>query len=275
VDVIQGLINGIISKGIALTTTIFDTVSKMLKAFTDRLFEFYNMGLTILDNLKRSFVENAYLLVDQAIVLVTDTIAALRKKLDDFYTIGVDIVMGVVKGIGDTIWKAVVEAYTLATKVANIIKTTLKINSPSKVTKAYGVGTVEGYVDGMKEESKSAYREAKLFGDGVASAFQTAIANAQATIDNNTLVFTPVVDMASVTQELATANKAYFVPVSAKIAGKMSPEEAASLGNGTGKVAAAQGTTIYNQYNTSPKALSPFEIYRLTRNQLAQAEKKG
>jgi pyrroloquinoline quinone (PQQ) biosynthesis protein C len=28
-------------------------------------------------------------------------------------------------------------------------------------------------------------------------------------------------------------------------------------------------TTIYNQYNTSPKALSPAEIYRQTKNQLS------
>jgi hypothetical protein len=42
-----------------------------------------------------------------------------------------------------------------------------------------------------------------------------------------------------------------------------------------GMAAAAAGSSVqFNQYNTSPEALNPTDVYRLTNNQLAYAQDK-
>ena len=83
---------------------------------------------------------------------------------------GAYAVGGFIIGMRNRISEAMSTAREIANGVVNRIKSTLGIQSPSKVMKEFGAFTVEGFQIGMKAEEGDALAEAHKFGEGVVNA---------------------------------------------------------------------------------------------------------
>ena len=82
--------------------------------------------------------------------VIKSIIAAFAKA--DWWSIGENIVMGIIEGIPDAINNSVEAIKSAAYELVNVFKTGLEINSPSKVMKEeVGVWLLPGVVEGMED----------------------------------------------------------------------------------------------------------------------------
>ena len=91
---------------------------------------------------------------------IWDKILSIFKALD-LRKIGNDVIQGLINGIGDMsklVWE---KAKSIATSIGDAIKSTLKINSPSRVMIAIGKGVGEGLAIGIEKGSDGVNRAAE------------------------------------------------------------------------------------------------------------------
>lgn len=204
-------------------------------------------------------------------------------KSVDTTSSGAAIVAGIVAGIQNNAYAAINAAQALAQQCANIINSSLRINSPSKVTMKSGASIVEGLAKGIHDNTPMALRSAE-------SAAIKTVSILNATLDSNGIAETrivPVLDMSEVysqmsdidldgewnpvirpTLDMSSVNPA-MKNIKAIVGAKSERENAEINQNGSGSNSTVWAPT-FNQYNNSPKALSRSEIYRQTKNQFAQ-----
>jgi len=166
----------------------------------------------------------------------------------------------------------------IADKMVKSIKAKLKIKSPSRVFMEIGDFTGKGLAKGLDGTAKIVAKSASDVGDGAIDSVRKSISGFSDLITSDMAtkpVITPVLDLSGVRKEAAQM-------------GKLLPDQGISLDAAyakakfvrdslaTQRAAAAQadlesqsGTVNYTQINNSPKALTPAEIYRQTKNQLS------
>lgn len=197
---------------------------------------------------------------------------------------GAYIVQGIVQGINDNAWLAYSAAEELAQQCSNIINSSLKINSPSKVTYKSGSGIVEGLALGIDENAPLAYSSVESLANRTIKTFSAALDGAN---DLAPARITPVLDMSEIYDAMSDfgVNDEEWNPVirpildmsrvnsglknlRAIVANKAEMTNRAENQNGS-TVNNASNSMVFNQYNYSPKALNRVEIYRQTNNQFA------
>ena len=197
---------------------------------------------------------------------------------------GAYIVQGIVQGINDNAWLAYSAAEELAQQCSNIINSSLKINSPSKVTYKSGSGIVEGLALGIDENAPLAYSSVESLANRTIKTFSAALDGAN---DLTPARITPVLDMSEIYDAMSDfgVNDEEWNPVirpildmsrvnpglknlRAIVANKAEMTNRAENQNGS-TVNNASNSMVFNQYNYSPKALNRVEIYRQTNNQFA------
>lgn len=117
---------------------------------------------------------------------------------------------------------------------------------------------------------------------GICSNLSTAMASSINDELADGIVIKPVVDLSNVEDSTGEINSMFtgmalnfdnvnFGGTTAGLTGKIaySQAKAADVQNGSSNETSNNSTVTFNQYNTSPKALSRYEIYRQTENQLA------
>lgn len=117
---------------------------------------------------------------------------------------------------------------------------------------------------------------------GICSNLSTAMASSINDELSDGIVIKPVVDLSNVENSTGEINSMFtgmalnfdnvnFGGTTAGLTGKIaySQAKAAEVQNGSSNETSNNSTVTFNQYNTSPKALSRYEIYRQTENQLA------
>jgi tape measure domain-containing protein len=200
------------------------------------------------------------------------------------YQAGVDAAAGILKGLQDSQDAIKAQMEQIAQSMVDAVKTTLGIQSPSKEFATVGGYSMDGLAKGLVQGSDAVNKAAAGVGDNALDALKTSmagIATAVATDMDMQPTIRPVLDLSAVQQGAAGLNAALGRPVLTVDSAYNSVANA-----NDGYVANQQAildaksdyatdvgrTTVYNQYNNSPKALSNAEIYRNTKNQLSQAK---
>jgi tape measure domain-containing protein len=211
---------------------------------------------------------------------VADAIRKNSKQMGEAgANLGSAIIEGMVRGIAGGIGSVTRAARNAAKAALNAAKNFLGISSPSKEFEEIGEFSDMGFAKGLDRYSHLAMHAAEGVGKDTLNTLKKSLSKMPDILDteiDTTPVITPVLDLTDVRKQashirgmMATdalkVNLGYYKAQSAS-AGYESNREAAE----DDRPDPREGeTTIYNQYNTSPKALSPAEIYRQTKNQLS------
>ena len=136
------------------------------------------------------------------------------------------------------------------------------VASPSKEFAKSGKFIVDGLLLGLRNNSNRVYAETADIGSGALSSFKESVRNISNaifdTVDPNPVI-RPTLDLSGLTSRVGEINDMFN--------GTYGINGAVNQNGGI-----ASGQVVFNQYNTSPKALTNIEIYRQTRNQLSYAK---
>lgn len=197
--------------------------------------------------------------------------------------IGSDIASGVAQGVNEGTTNVNSAVQMLCTSAETNMRTYFGINSPSKLMEQMGSYIIQGLINGLRS-GESALMDAM-------SAVNNAISRLQQLgeqgIDIQVRV-TPVIDASGFNSALSSLQGSSASLTSPAVMNQVntinSGMTSASLPSSAVKITEAvsklsdkidtldAGSTTFNQYNTSPKALSSADIYRQTRNQLSLAK---
>jgi hypothetical protein len=186
----------------------------------------------------------------------------------NMYQAGVNAAQGLVNGLAAQQGAIDAQMLKIATAMAAAIKRSLGIRSPSRVFEEIGEWTTEGLVKGLDKTAAEAAKSAENVGLTATSALRKAIENAHLIVEKDMDLqptIRPVLDLSGIKKQAGIeVSMAYLHAKSARFGfdktrepGEEPPE--------------AGGPRDFNftQNNYSPKALSPAEIYRQTKNQLS------
>ena len=193
------------------------------------------------------------------------------------------IIEGMARGLYAGVGRVVDAAKNVAESALHSAEHFLGINSPSKEFKKLGIYSGEGYSEGLEESISVVEASAALVGKAAILSMQKSISNiavlASEKIDLSPVI-RPVVDMSAIDHlPYRLAQVLTFKPIEIKTNVSNAGQAAYGVAaNQEAQALQAQATqTIDNsvkfeQYNTSPKALSEIDIYRQTKNLISAAK---
>lgn len=259
-----------------------DAITEVLSQFTGYADEIGTSATgaadTFIENLldKESAVKNA------GKELVNSGADGANSKYSRFVASGKYTGGGYVQGLAGKAADAYAAGLQVGNQAAAGIRAGLDINSPSKVTERLGVFTAEGFILAIRNKASDAYDAGSYLGmlssDGISSAIQTISDAVQNDLDFDPTI-RPVIDLSdiddktSVINALFTRNRAIQAQASFNTPNRLNAEVDDQIDPNL-----ENSHIVFNQYNTSPKALSRLEIYRQTKNQLSMMDrvvKKG
>lgn len=235
-----------------------------------------NMILGLVNGLKSNsaYVTNAIGDLGNSIV------DSLKGKYTSVVNAGSNLVSGFGVGIRNYIGDAVKAATELASAALTAIKETLGINSPATELVDVGMFADKGLAVGIDKFSNIVLSSIKDLGKDAVTGFSSVIGRISDVVNNNmdvTPTIRPVIDISNIEKGTEDIRRLFgdgggFTP-------SMSTVKAKSISvndNKSGSSNNTNGTTkevTFIQHNNSPKALSPVEIYRNTRNLLSKTQK--
>jgi hypothetical protein len=211
---------------------------------------------------------------------LADTINKNTKPLNDAgWNLAWAMIHGITTGIG-SLWGHLLDyLWTKVKSLPNILMKALEALSPSRVTMRIGGYFTEGLLIGIQRGFPNVDRAVQSGAQSSIKKTRDAFSQIPDILGNVTDVqpkITPVLDLSAVRRDAPAI--ADMLP-SSKITAKLSTEHAKKISDqqeslASDKAAASvAGTTVtLNQSNYSPDPLPAIEIYRQTKNQLAQVK---
>lgn len=267
---------------IGILDGIKKNIHKVVDTATDVIVEFLD---GIGDNIPKIQQAAADLIID-FIESMADTIRNNSERMgkagNDLATA---IIEGVVKGLSSAtgLGKIADAAKNAAKAALNAAKKFLGIASPSKEFIKIGQYSDEGFAKGIRKYSPLVEESAEDVGGSALTALRKTLATMPDLLKddiNLSPTITPVLDLSQVKQSASEIDDV-FDRMRLSIDGSFDKANRVSAminqGNQTDTTEEEPhprryGQLVFNQYNTSPKALSAAEIYRQTRNQLSVAK---
>lgn len=285
VSFVTSLISGISSLKDSVVNKAVELITAGINGINNKFQDIKNAGSRLIDGLIDGIESLKNEVKDKARSLIDSAKDAVDDKVGEFRDIGRNVVQGVANGIGENIYKAVSEAYNLASQVLNIIKSVLGISSPSDETEEDAMYLVMGLVGGFKKYGNLAYNAAKDLGKKTLSGLSTSISmiseSVSSSLDSEPTI-KPVLDLSDIQKSGAKLNSMFgsrTIDVSSSVAsgnaisGRLNTNVPESSSTDSSQEIKKEGDIIFQQNNTSPKALTPTEIYRQTHNLLSGLKK--
>lgn len=266
--IVEALANGLSRAFVALIDILVNPF-KWLHDRAKSTSDMDDVGAHILQTLWQSLVRLGAAMLQ----LLLSPFRALKRLIFgelDLSEAGGNMVQGLVNGIRNRIYNAVESARGLGSMVTNGFRRVLGINSPSTVFQEFGYFLVKGLADGMDDQ--------ETIQSGV-DTMKDALMRAMDEIENDfnsdiSPTITPVVNLDQAKRDMDALNRSIPINNTYSEAAKASTEVDTAA-----DAKAAGDTNITNieyvQNNTSPQALSTYEIYRNTRKQLEDLKKRN
>lgn len=265
----------------------YKIIISILEGIRDNIFRVVTIAGQIIENFLRGIGNALPGIIQAGVDLVLAFIRGLTKAIDNnsaaMGDAGADlalaIINGMVHGLGAGVSKVAGAAKNVAANALKSAMNVLGIASPSKEFEKLGEFSGEGMAVGFRSSSRIVEMAAANVGSLAIQAMQEQMSLLSAVLDSNmdvNPVITPVLDLTNIERDAGklatlTASKPIDVTSSYASARDVSNDfEDSRPADETG--GSPGGDTIYNQYNTSPKALTTADIYRNTKTQLATAK---
>ena len=205
---------------------------------------------------------------------VSNTITLIRATSDSFYKAGKYCVEGFVNGIKDGKDAAGNAGTLLGEATLKGTRKRLEVRSPSRAMGKIAGFAIAGYVNRIKDGVKEVYKSGEELGgaslDGVTSTASKIYNFLNGEINVNPVI-TPVLDLSNVKNGATKINTLmnYNKALSVNTRMAEAKQNGINIQNGQYQPSSNQATYNFNQYNTSPKAISRTDLYRQTKNQFA------
>ena len=257
-SIIEGLKKG--DEGIKKTASMLMT--SILNEIHVMYHYFHDTGYEITEQMRSGIRMGEAGLVYETKGVVNSAQRSINDYYPHFVAVGEHLMNGLHDGLANQEDTVVGKAQEIAAKVLEVMKQTTEINSPSKATERMGRYLDEGLINGMKKYSRQVYSTAETLSTKTLDGFSKSIDQIYEVIDADlNPVITPTINLDYVKQGVSDINSMF----NAK-----SLNANAELQNGVDMNGAGGPTISFTQINNSPKALSRIDIYRQTRNQIAQ-----
>jgi len=207
-------------------------------------------------------------------VSVGNTITAIRSTYNSFHIAGEYCVEGYVEGILSGKASAGKAGAALGKAALEGTKKKTEVRSPSRAFGRLGYMGVKGYVNNLIGGIKESYDAGKQLAgaslDGVTSTASKIYNFLNGEINVNPVI-TPVLDLSNVKNGANKINTLMNYDKALSVNTRMADikQAGSNIQNGQYQAAISQPTYNFNQYNTSPKAISRTDVYRQTKNQFA------
>jgi hypothetical protein len=265
VEILVGVINGIAARIGQVTNAAANVVVSFINGLSAGGVKIVNAGIQAVIN----FING----VANGIRSHTGPLDAAGANL------GSAIIDGMTGGLASKAAGLISKAESIAGDVLHALGKALDIHSPSKKAFALGAFTTQGFTDGLDSLSDAVSDSATNVGQTALTSMSKTIAGLSDMINASTNVnptITPVVDLSNVKKSAGQITD-ILTPSTVGVGTSISSAKIASAGYSDNSDAI---TTVanspkspppvsYTQNNYSPKALSPVEIYRQTKNQLS------
>lgn len=194
----------------------------------------------------------------------------------ELYQAGVDMAQGLVDGLKSQYDEIEKQMDALAESMIAAIKKALGIKSPSKEFKSVGEFSVDGLIQGLTSAIPEIEKTSAELGKKTIDSLRESLSEVPAILDDMDMQPTirPVLDLSDVKRGFGSIGS--MTPSSRISVGtSYSSAKDASAGYNTNKMTewtSAEGNNTqlnYTQNNYSPKAISPADTYRQTKNQLS------
>jgi hypothetical protein len=191
------------------------------------------------------------------------------------YNVGISAGEALVKSLDDERSKIYGKMVQIAEEMVKAIKKKLHIRSPSRVFEEIGRQSTDGLAKGLIDSSAVVTDAVAVVADDAVAAMRnslTGISDAIAEhIDPNPTI-TPVLDLTDIQNGAKSLNDMLnVIPISAAASFGQASSISTDQQAAQAAADAAQSVIKFEQNNYSPESLSSIEIYRQTKNQLAQA----
>ena len=285
--ILLGFLQGIADNIGKVVNVASDIIVNFLNGIANNLPRIVTAGVNIITQFVKGIGDNIPKLLQSGADLILKFVNGLSTAIDNNAgpmgaaggRLAVSLVRGLAKGITDGLNVIKDAAVNLASTAFEAAKKFLHINSPSKIFAGLGMGTAEGMAQGMNNFSYLVARSAEDMGHEAINTMRKSISGMSDIISGDidmTPVIRPVLDLTSIQKDaLGISSLLATNPISVDTAYSMAKD--ASSGylanqdslNKIGTLVDSTKTVSFIQNNNSPKALSPAEIYRLTKNQLS------
>lgn len=310
-SVLLAVLQAIINITPKLAEALLTLIMYLLTVLEEAIPRLAEAGLNILMGLLTAIRNNIRKVVDIALEIVSQFIKGLADGVPKVLRAGTEFIIKFINGLADNIRNnsealgeaggnlatAMIEGmakglFAGANKVANAAKEVAKkalnaalsflgIKSPSKKTEDAGEEFVNGLVKGLTKYSSLVEDAAEGVAEDTLLALRKTLSGLSGALTGDVDLspkITPVLDLTNIRKE-AEKIGSMFRTQPIVIEGTVKAAKTASDGFEDNREVAAQneedarrGDVTFNQYNTSPKALSEAEIYRQTKNQLSKAK---
>ena len=250
---------------------ISDKVTSAIKSTADN---YKDIGESLAKILLQEFKSEGESSGERAANDILDKIFDVFKDAyDDFKEVGENIGQGLRRGIEDAVDDVAREARDMAREARNAIEDELEIYSPSRVMREDGGYVGEGFALGIIDKIRRVKQAAIQMAQTPVDAVKTALDD----IPELDPTITPIVDLTNVMDAAETINGMFsealssigvnVTKASTSMTARQQTNNPQNIQNDDGS---GNTNVTFIQNNNSPKALSRIDIYRQTRNQLAQ-----
>jgi len=271
VEIMVNLLNGISSHLGALTAAGANLIIRFINAMSTQMGRIASAG-------------------EQAVINFINSIAnGIRSHQGEMNAAGLNLaealIDGMTGGLASKAGSIATSAWNLGKQAIDALKNAVDSHSPSKEAAKVGGFVGDGLSEGMDASADSTQRSAANMGTNAMIALKKSVSNVASTMflgKDMTPVIRPVLDLTQVQKDSTQINgmlapqpiqiKQQYATASTIAATSNSSQVPAStdgVGNST-----QPATVVFQQTNTSPKALSTAEIYRQTKNQISTMKEK-
>ena len=261
---IINLLNGIAAKNGAIVNAATNLIISFVNAIGNGAQRIVRAGVNMVINLING---------------VANQIRSSSPRIHDAASnLGSAIIQGMISGILGGIGGIISAAVGAAKSALSAAKSALGIHSPSKEFEKIGALAIEGMVVGITGNINHVNNSVEAMGNSMLDTLGSTLANAGNILSDNIDLqpkITPVLDLTEAKKgfgALSDISKAHLIASSSTAAATSISATNAAAAQSAGLVVTEQPSVIFNQTNTSPKALSAAEIYRQTKNQLSSTK---
>jgi tape measure domain-containing protein len=280
-DMITALLKAIADRLPDLIQQGYDILLAFLQGIADNVADIIATGLMIVAEIINGIAEGIPDLIDSAFNLILTFLNAMADAIEEYMPqiiaaggrIGIALVEGIVKGLTDNAQQVYDFVKGMANKAIDKIKESLGITSPSKKMIEVGRYMVLGLVKGIKDNTTTAVSAMGSFAEKVQNGINSLQDQMALGLDEAfgyNPVVTPVLNLDEISSGARRLNTLLSGNPTVQLAAALNTGAYVPDQNSLVETGQANAGVVYNQYNYSPKALDPTEIFRKTKTQVAK-----
>jgi hypothetical protein len=284
---VEAYVPTFVDSGARIIISFLEGMSRHIGRIVDKATD---LVVNFLDGIGRNIGRIIQAGIDLVFKFLEGIANGIRQNSERAGRAGVDIatalIEGAIRGIAAGVGRAAQAAANMANEMFNAAKRALGISSPSKAFAWLTRMTVDGAVMGFHKFGYRATNAAAELGENVIDAMASTLTGIDKVLGSDLIDFnptiTPVLDLSAVRKDASTLGallnlRPLDVSGAAELAqmASVAYEDTRSDGSSENDEPKGGDTYIFNQTNTSPKALSEEEIYRKTNNLISRKKREG